>query len=134
MEVYYEQNCGITGLRKEEKISIRMLPLVATARLQPIKTLKHWRKYFWIANVFGMTYATAKIVARLLNFEQKQRCMDIVQEMLSTFNDDVDLLKKVITGNQLSVFGYDTEIKVQSFQWKLQKSENRKKNQKFGQI
>ena len=40
----------------------------------------------------------AKIVAKLLNFEQKQRHMDIAQEMLTTFNDVPDLLKKVTGG------------------------------------
>ena len=47
-----------------------------------------------------MKREAAKIVKKLLNFEQKQRCMDIAQEMLSTFNDDPDLLKKVITGDE----------------------------------
>ena len=41
-----------------------------------------------------------KIVPKLLNFEQKQRRMDIAQEMLTTSNDDLDLLKKVITGDE----------------------------------
>ena len=44
--------------------------------------------------------ATANIVPKLLNFEQKQRRMDIAQEMLTTFNDNSDLLKKVITGDE----------------------------------
>ena len=38
--------------------------------------------------------------AKLLNFEQKQCRMDIAQEMLTTFNDDLDLLKRVITGSK----------------------------------
>ena len=42
----------------------------------------------------------AKIVSKLLNFEQKQHRMDIAQEMLTTFNDYPDLLKKVITGGE----------------------------------
>ena len=33
--------------------------------------------------------------------------MDIAQEMLRTFNDDPDLLKKVITDGELWVYGYD---------------------------
>ena len=45
-----------------------------------------------------MKRAAAKIIANLLNFEQKQRRMDIAQEMLTTFSDDFDLIKKVITG------------------------------------
>ena len=39
--------------------------------------------------------------------------MDITQ-MLTTFNDDPDLLKKVITGDELWVYAYDIETKVQS--------------------
>ena len=42
-------------------------------------------------NVLCMKRAAAKI---LLNFEQKQRRMDITQKILMTFNDDPDLLKR----------------------------------------
>ena len=38
--------------------------------------------------------------------------------MLTTFNDNPDLLKKVITGDESWVYGYDIETKAQSFQWK----------------
>ena len=51
-------------------------------------------------DVLGMKRAAAKIVSKLLNFEQKQYRMDIAQEMLTTFNNDPDLLKKAITGNE----------------------------------
>ena len=44
--------------------------------------------------------------------------MDIVQEKLTTFNEDPDLLKKLITGDESWVYGYDIEIKAQLFQWK----------------
>ena len=50
-------------------------------------------------DVLGMKHTAAKIFSKLLNFEQKQRPMDIAQEMLTTFNDDPDLLKKVRTGD-----------------------------------
>ena len=36
----------------------------------------------------------------------------------TTFSDDPDLLKKVITGDESWVYGYDIETKAQSFQWK----------------
>ena len=41
-----------------------------------------------------------RLFQKLLNFEQKQRRMDIAKAMLTTFNDDKELLKKVITGNE----------------------------------
>ena len=65
-----------------------------------------------------MKRAAAKIVPKLLNFKHKQRRMDIPQEMLTTFNDDPDLLKKVITGDESWVYAYDIETKAQSSQWK----------------
>ena len=37
--------------------------------------------------------------------------MDFAQEMSTMFNDDPDLLKKVITGNESWVYGYDIENK-----------------------
>ena len=60
----------------------------------------------------------SKIVPKLLNFEQKQRRMDIAQEMLTKFNDDPDLLRKIKTGDESLMYGYDTETKPQSSQWK----------------
>ena len=36
--------------------------------------------------------------------------------MLMTLNDDSDFLKKVITGDESYVYGYDIETKAQSFQ------------------
>ena len=66
-------------------------------------------------NVLGMKRAAAKIVQKLLNFEQKQPCMDIAQEMLTTFKDNPDLLKRVLTNDEPWVYGYDIETKAQ---WK----------------
>ena len=51
-------------------------------------------------DILGMKHEAANIVPKLLNFEQKLWRMDIAQEMLTTFNDDPDLLKKVITGGK----------------------------------
>ena len=40
--------------------------------------------------------------------------MDLAQEMLATFNDGSDLLKKVVTGDESWVYGYDIETETQS--------------------
>ena len=66
-----------------------------------------------------MKRAAAKIAPKLLNFEQKQRRMDIAQDMLTTFNDEPDLLKNVTTGDESWVYGYDIETKVQLSQRKV---------------
>ena len=62
-------------------------------------------------DVLGLKCAAAKIVPKLLNFEQKQRRIYIAQKMLTTFNDDPHLFKKIITGDESWVYAYDIEIK-----------------------
>ena len=39
---------------------------------------------------------------------------NIAQEMLTTFHNDLDLLKKIITRDESWVYGYDIETKDQS--------------------
>ena len=43
-------------------------------------------------DILGMKREAAKVVSKLLNFEKKRRLMDITQEILATFSDDLDLL------------------------------------------
>ena len=61
-----------------------------------------------------MNRAAAKIASKLRNFQQKQHCMEIGQEMLTNFNDDPNLLKKVITDDKSRGYGNDIESKAQS--------------------
>ena len=71
-----------------------------------------------------MKRTAAKIVPKLLNFEQKQHHMDIVQEMLTTFNDDPDMLKNGVMTLKPK---HDIEIKAQSSQWKRPEAQRPKK-------
>ena len=56
--------------------------------------------------IFTVKRASAKIVPKLFNFEQKRLRLNIAHEMLTTFNDDPDLLKRVITGDESWAYGY----------------------------
>ena len=129
-QVYYEKNTSsivvcITGLTKAEKMSMTMQVnnrtvkkmifdnrWITTERELADKvgiSFGSWQAIF--TDVVGMNRTAAKIVPKLQNFKQKQRRMDIAQEMLTTFNDDPDLLKKAITGDESWVYGYDIETK-----------------------
>ena len=81
-----------------------------------------------------MKCSPATIIPKLLNFEQKQHRVDIVQKMLMTFNDDPDLLKKVITCDE-SLLRKAMTLKPKPNQpnGSVQKSQDRKKHIKFGQ-
>ena len=69
-------------------------------------------------DVSGMKLAAVTIAPKLLNFKQRQRRMYIAQEMLMTFNNDSDLLKRLITGDESWMYGYDIETNDQPSQWK----------------
>ena len=47
-----------------------------------------------------MPQGQRRLFQKLLNFEKKQHSMDIAQEILATVNDDPNLLKKFITGEE----------------------------------
>ena len=65
--------------------------------------------HYIFSNVLGMKRVAAKFVPKLLNFEQKQRRMEVSQESLNKVNDDAKLLKRIIAGDETLVYGYDVE-------------------------
>ena len=70
------------------------------------------------SNVLGMKHVVVKFVRKLLNFYQKNRNMSITQDLLNDVNDDPDLLKRIITGDETWVYGYDVKTKAQLSQWR----------------
>ena len=80
-----------------------------------------------LSDVLSMRRVSAKFVPKLLNFDQKNRRMTIAQEMFNEVNEDPDFLKRVITGDESWVYGYDVETKAQSFQWKTPEEPTPKK-------
>ena len=65
-----------------------------------------------------MTRVCAKFIPELLSAEQKNFRLEIAQDNLGMVNNDDTVLKKVITGDESWVYGYDPETKQQSSQWK----------------
>ena len=61
------------------------------------------------SNVLGMKRVAAKFVPKMLSFEQEQWRMLVAQESLNEVNDDAELLKRIITGDETWVYGYDVE-------------------------
>ena len=64
-----------------------------------------------------MKIEPTKFAPQLLNFD-----MGIDQEMLTTFNDDLDFLKKAITGHESWVYDHDIESKPNHLNGNVQKS------------
>lgn len=65
----------------------------------------------------GMNRVIAKFVLRVLTEDQKNSRVEIAEDILEFINKDPELLKRVITGNETWVYGYDyPETKAQSSQ------------------
>ena len=65
-----------------------------------------------------MRKVCAKLVPRLLNDVQKERRLQVCQDIIERLQTEPDLLRRVITADETWIFEYDPETKGQSCQWK----------------
>jgi hypothetical protein len=77
-----------------------------------------------------MCRVVAKFVPKLLSQDQPQLCLEVAWDMLECANGDPEFLKTVITGDEMWVYEYDPEPKVQSSQWKHSSPPKPKKAQR----
>ena len=64
-----------------------------------------------------MRPVSAKFVPRLLTYHQKENRVEICQVLLASANGYGNFRKKIITGDETWVYGYDVETRMQSSQW-----------------
>ena len=67
----------------------------------------------------GIKCVVARFIPWLLLPEQKEHRAAVANDFIETAIDEPDFLKKVITGDESQVYGYDPERKSQLFPWKL---------------
>lgn len=58
----------------------------------------------FFSDVLDMERVAPKFIPKLLNFDQKQRRVDIIQALLNEIENNSYLLKWVITGNETCVY------------------------------
>ncbi|RLU15332.1 hypothetical protein DMN91_012326 [Ooceraea biroi] len=75
----------------------------------------------------GMSRVIAKFVPRVLTEDQKNSRVKIAEDILESINKNPELLKRVITGDETWVYGYDPETKAQSSQWATREKSRPKK-------
>ena len=56
-----------------------------------------------------MRKVCTKLVPRLLNYDQKERRMQVCQDIMERLQTEPDLLHRVITGDETWIFEYDPE-------------------------
>ena len=56
------------------------------------------------------------MVPRLLNDDQRERRMQVCQDIIECLQTEPDLLRRVINGDEIWIFEYNLETKCQSCQ------------------
>ena len=79
-----------------------------------------------LTEVLGMHRVTAKFMPRILTADQKQQHINVCTELRQLASDD-ETLSRVISGDESWVYGYNSETKQQSSQWKSPMSPRPKK-------
>ena len=78
-----------------------------------------------------MKKVCAKMVPRLLNEGQKERRVQVHQNILEQLETELNLLKRVVTGDESWIFEYNPLTKRQSLEWKSASSPRPKKARVF---
>ena len=84
-----------------------------------------------ITEELGMRKICAKMVPRLFTDEQKERRVEVCQDILTRLETDPNLLGRTITGDESWIFEYDPFTKQQSLEWKSPTSPRPKKARMF---
>ena len=64
-----------------------------------------------------MRRISSKFVPRFLIDDQKEKCVEISQDLVVNANDNENFFKNIITGDETWVYAYDVETKMHSSQW-----------------
>ena len=97
-------------VRSDRRLTVRMI-----ADELGMNSERVWRI---ITEDLGMRKICAKMVPRLLNEGQKERRVQVSEDILEQLETEPNLLKKVGTGDELWIFEYDPLTKRQSLEWK----------------
>ena len=95
--------------------SDRRLTVRAIADELGMNSERVWRI---ITEDLGMREICARMLPRLLNEGQKQRRVQVCQDILEQLEIEPNLLKRVVTGDKSWIFEYDPLTKRQNFEWK----------------
>ena len=102
--------CVRQKVRSHCRLTVRMI-----ADELGMNSEKVWRI---IKKDLGMRKICAKMVPRLLNEGQRERHVQVCQDILEQFETEPNLLKRIVTGDESWIFEYDQLTKQQSLEWK----------------
>ena len=71
-----------------------------------------------LVNDLGLRRVAAKLVPKNLNFMQKRDRVDAAKDMLSNIDSDPSFIKRIITGDEMWIYEYDTHSRHQASEWR----------------
>ena len=110
-------------VRSDRRLTVRMI-----ADELGMSSGRVWRI---ITEDLGMRKISAKMVTKLLNEGQKERRVQVCEDILEQFETEPNLLKRVVTGDESWIFEYDPLTKWQSLESKSALSPRPKKAKVF---
>lgn len=113
-----EERSGRPSTSTTDKILDEVTKIILANRRITVREVAEDLNISSFTNHLSMRLVAVKLIPKLLNFDKKQHCINIANELLNSVHDP-DLLQRVITGDKSWVYSYDVETKAQSSQWKL---------------
>jgi hypothetical protein len=78
-----------------------------------------YRTVQWIlADNFNLRRISVRFVQRLLSDDPKALCISVCRELKQQAKDDPNFISNIVTGDETWAYGYDSETKQQTLQWK----------------
>ena len=106
-------------VRSDRRLTVRMIANELSMNSERMWTI--------IMEELGMRKICAKMVQRLLTDEQKERRVEVCQDILTRLETDPNFLGRTITGDESWIFEYNPFTKRQSLEWKSPTSPRPKK-------
>ena len=95
-----------TAINKDQRLTVRDLEADLGIPKTPVSEI--------LAQDHSINCVMAKFVLQLLLPEQKEYHNAVANDLIQTATNEPDFLKKIVTGDELWVYGYDQETKAQS--------------------
>ena len=113
--------CRSTSLNEDNIGNVKKIVLenhrVGIRKVAEALNISYGSTQHIVVHVLGMKRVAARLVPKDLNFLQKERRVEVAKEMFSNVADDPTFIKRIITGDETSVYEYDVETAQQSSEW-----------------
>ena len=106
-------------VRSDRRLTVRMISSVLNLNRQTAHEIFTFE--------LGKQKICAKLVPKILTNEQKENWRNVCLDIFERIENDKNIFKHIITGDETWIFEYDTDTKRQSSEWHTSNSPRPKK-------